>query len=334
MPMTRKYKELVQKIHSPEFSGAISVSQHNEMIIMDCNGYADRVNELKNNVDTRFAIASGTKLFTALGIMKLVELGKLKLTDKAFQYIPKEFTFYNKDITIKHLLTHTSGLPDYYDEDELKEKISTLKSVPNYDLHKPSDYLAIMPDKEMKFQPGEDFNYNNSAFVFLAIIIEQLTGDYHHWIKTKVLEPAQMTSSGFFKMNQLPQNTAIGYIELENGEYKSNIYELPIIGGGDGGMYTTVKDMDLFWNSLMNGLIVNKDIVKEMMTPQSKSTNMFYGLGVWLEKHNDLYLPLIIGQDPGVSFESGYNPNTKRIHTIISNTESGAWILSEILMKL
>jgi hypothetical protein len=81
----------------------------------------------------------------------------------------------------------------------------------------------------------------------------------------------------------------------------------------------------------MNGLIVNKDIVKQMITPHSESTSLFYGLGVWLKKQDDQFLPLIIGQDPGVSFESGYNPINRRIHTIVSNTESGAWILSNYL---
>ena len=135
-------------------------------------------------------------------------------------------------------------------------------------------------------------------------------------------------------MNQLPQNTATGYIELENGEYKSNIYELPIIGCGDGGMYTTVKDMNCFWDSFVHGKIVNKDIVQEMIKPHSHTTNLSYGLGVWLEKSEDHYNLLLIGQDPGVSFKSGYNPQTNRTHTIISNTESGVWIVSELLLEL
>lgn len=334
MATNKKLEEFVNEIHSPEFSGVIYVSQENELIIEDCNGYLDRPNELKINVNTRFAIASGTKIFTALGIMKLVEEGKLLLDEKAFKFIPKQFSKYNDDITIRHLLTHTSGLPDYYDEDELKEGVEAKLTIPNYELEKPSDYLEVLPNKEMKFQPGEDFNYNNSAFVLLAIIIEQLTGDYYRWIETKVLQPAEMASSGFFKMNQLPKNTALGYVEIIDGTYKSNIFDLPIIGGGDGGMYTTAKDMNHFWDSFMNGKIVRKDIVEKMITPHAQSDNIFYGLGVWLEKKEGYYLPMLYGQDPGVSFESGYNPIIKRTHTIISNTDSGAWKLSKLLLEL
>ncbi len=327
-------EEIKKIIHSPQFSGVVLVSDNDQVILEDCNGYSDRQNEIEININTRFGIASGTKLFTALGIMKLIEEGKLSLEDKALSFLPMLFPTYHQDITIKHLLTHTSGLPDYFDEDLLKEGEALHLAVPYCDLKKPTDYIPILPKTKMKFLPGEDFNYNNSAFVILAMIIEFITGDYYEWIKTKVLQPANMKSSGFFYMNQLPKNTALGYIELGNGEYQTNIYDLPIIGGGDGGMYTTVEDMNHFWDAFMNGKIVNNNILKQMITPHSHGENLLYGLGVWLKKKGDIYLPLIIGQDPGVSFESGYHPVTKRKYTVISNTETGAWKINGLLLDL
>ena len=182
--------------------------------------------------------------------------------DKVFDIVPRSFPTYDKSVTIKHLLTHSSGIPDYYDEELMEAGVDIKLSIPNYDLNKPSDYLEIMPDKKMKFAPGKAFNYNNSAFVLLAVIIELLTGDYHLWIEKEVLQKARMISSGFFKMDQLPTNTAIGYLETDKSSNKSNIYQLPIIGGGDGGMYTTVKDMDRFWDAFLEGEIVNSNIEK------------------------------------------------------------------------
>jgi CubicO group peptidase (beta-lactamase class C family) len=334
MKTNQKIELILEKCKSPEFSGAMLVRDDKDEIIKECNGYIDRVNEIKINIDTRFGIASGTKMFTALGIMKLVEEGKLSLEDKAFAFIENEFPMYDKRVTIKHLLTHTSGLPDYYDEDELKDGEELKLSVQNHLLKKPSDYLEVFPKKEMKFKPGEQFNYNNSAFVLLAIIIENLTGDYYEWIEKVVLEKANMKSSGFFKTNQLPKNTATGYIDMEDGTYKTNIFELPIIAGGDGGMYTTVGDMDLFWEVFLKGDIVSKEVVQEMITPHAHSENMSYGLGVWLEQNEDTYNPLLFGQDPGISFESGYHIKKKRIYTIVSNTDSGAWLLSGLLQEL
>mgnify|MGYP000282679255 CR=1 FL=1 len=195
---------MAKKTKSPEFSGVISIVKNDEIIFEDCNGYADRANKRKINMNTRFAIASGTKMFTAVGIMKLIEMDKLKLEDNALDLIPKKFPTYDQNITIKHLLTHTSGIPDYFDEDAIAAGVDMKQIIPNYDLNKPSDYLELMPNKEMKFKPGEDFNYNNSAFVLLAVIIELLTGDYHLWIEKEVLQKARMISSGFFKMDQLP----------------------------------------------------------------------------------------------------------------------------------
>jgi len=330
----KKLDLISERIKSPDFSGAILVCDHNEVIIEDCNGYADRANKRKINIDTRLAIASGTKMFTALGIMKLIELDRLKLDDKVFDIVPRSFPTYDKSVTIKHLLTHSSGIPDYYDEELMEAGVDIKLSIPNYDLNKPSDYLEIMPDKKMKFAPGKAFNYNNSAFVLLAVIIELLTGDYHLWIEKEVLQKARMISSGFFKMDQLPTNTAIGYLETDKSSNKSNIYQLPIIGGGDGGMYTTVKDMDRFWDAFLEGEIVNSNIVKEMITPHSHSSNLSYGLGVWLESNGESFDPILFGQDPGVSFVSGFQMLSNKKHTVISNTEKGAWGLSNLLKDL
>ena len=96
-----------------EFSGVISITQEDKTVYQKAFGYADIANKRKNRVDTVFGIASGTKLFTALAIGKLLERGKLSLNDKAFEIIEYDFPKYSKEVTLAHLLSHTSGIPDY-----------------------------------------------------------------------------------------------------------------------------------------------------------------------------------------------------------------------------
>lgn len=324
--------DLIRKtMCSDEFSGVISIRTQDHIILELSNGYLDIPNKQPNKINTRFAIASGTKLFTALGIMRLIEEKKLKLEDKICGFFPNQFPTYSNDVTIKHLLTHTSGIPDYYDENQIKENGELKLSIPWYDLKKPSDYLSIMPQKEMQFTPGEEFSYNNSAFVFLAIIIEKITGNYFTWIENEVLTKANMDSSGFFMLNKLPENCANGYTKISESQWETNIYKMPIIAGGDGGLYTTVEDLFKFWIALYEGKIIKDSTLDLVVYPHYKSKNMSYGLGVWLENISDQYIPVLFGEDPGISFESGYNRSNDQVHSIISNTIDGAWKISKLL---
>ena len=190
-------KKILKTVKSEDFSGVVYLEDKKDIVLAEANGYSNRPEKISNNLETKFAIASGTKFFTALGIMKLVEAGKLSLDDKAFSFVDYDFKFYDKDVTIKQLLTHTSGIPDYYDEDEISETGLPKLDKPWYELKKPSDYLEVLPQKEMLARPGEVFKYNNSAFVLLAIIIENITGDYYQWLETEVFELAGMKNTDF-----------------------------------------------------------------------------------------------------------------------------------------
>jgi CubicO group peptidase (beta-lactamase class C family) len=318
---------LKKKIESIDFSGIISIHKKGQTVLEITKGYLDWANRIPINRNTRFGIASGTKLFTALGIMRLVEEGKCQLDDLAFQYIPIKYSEYDQSITIRHLMTHMSGIPDYLDEEEIDDFGNFFVEKPWYALEKPSDYLSIMPNQTMRFKPGTDFAYNNSGFVFLAVIIEVLTGDYHQWIQKEVLDRANMKASGSFRLDALPANTAMGYKVLDKDLMQTNVYHLPIIAGGDGGLYISVDDMVNFWKSLFKGKIIHRDLLKDMLSIYQKSEGLSHGLGLWLERTKNGYMPVIIGEDCGVSFQSGFNYATEEIYTVISNTQDGAWPL-------
>ncbi|MBI9013961.1 MAG: serine hydrolase [Clostridiales bacterium] len=328
------FKTLESIIEEKKFSGVITIQKKNKIIYNRAFGYLDRANKVRNDINTSFGIASGTKLFTALGVLKLVESKQLSLDSKLFDIIERPFASYDPNVTIKQLLSHTSGLPDYYDEDLIDDFDNFKVSVPWHELLKPSDYMAVMPDRPMKFSPGENFHYNNGAFVFLAMVIESLSGDYHQWIEEEIIKPNSLNKTGFYKLNQLPENTAHGYIDMADS-WRTNIYSLPIIAGGDGGIFTSSDDLITLWKQLLDYKILSEDLTEILLTPHAETNEEgHYGLGIWLDQKKDIYNPSIVGADAGVSFISTHKIKEKLTINILSNTSEGAWEVNPSIQEL
>src|ERR687893_1658355 len=146
------------------FSGVVDIRRQDTVLYARAAGYADRSHKIENTLETRFGIASGTKFFTALAIGKLIEAGKLSFSTRLKDCIALDFPRYSPEITIRHLLTHTSGVPDYYDEEKITDFDNFTLSIPWYELRGPGDYLAAFPDEDMKFAPGERFSYSNGGY--------------------------------------------------------------------------------------------------------------------------------------------------------------------------
>src|ERR671912_1216162 len=176
MEHARLEKVLDTSIEEYAFSGVISISRRDTLLYERSAGYADRSNKVANTLETRFGIASGTKFFTALAIGKLIEAGKLSFSTRLKDCIALDFPRYSPEITIRHLLTHTSGVPDYYDEEKVTDFDNFTLSTPWYELKGPRDYLAAFPDEAMKFKPGERFSYSNGGYILLGVVIEELSG--------------------------------------------------------------------------------------------------------------------------------------------------------------
>ena len=322
------------------FSGVISIRQKGSVLYEQATGYADRSNKVENTVGTRFGIASGTKFFTALAIGKLIAAQKLSFATKLKDCLAVNFPHYSPEITIRHLLTHTSGIPDYYDEEKITDFDHFAPSLPCYELHGPRDYLAVFPDEAMKFPPGARFSYSNGGYILLGVVIEELTGlKYQEFVEQAIFKAIGMNQSGYFAFNQLPERTALGYIE-EAGGWRTNIYNLPIVGASDGGAFTTVHDLATLWQAFWEGGILPQELVEIYAAPyvkaETEGEHTYYGHGLWLSevagRKRQVY---ITGCDAGVSFRSSVNRDDDLLITVISNTTHGAWpVLRDIHMAL
>lgn len=312
------------------FSGVVDVRQQNTVLYVRAAGYADRSNKIANTLDTRFGIASGTKFFTALAIGKLIEAQKLSFATKLNECVSLDFPRYSPDITIRHLLTHTSGIPDYIDEEKITDFDNIDLGVPYYELRGPKDYLAVFPEEAMKFAPGERFGYSNGGYILLGVVIEALTGmRYQDFIEQQIFQPIGMNRSGYFAMNQLPEQAALGYIEDDNG-WRTNIYNLPIVGASDGGAFTTVDDLATLRTAFWRYQILSQELVEVYAAPYvhapTEGEHTYYGHGLWIrEDANQARDVYILGGDAGVSFGSSMNPANSVQVTVISNTTNGAW---------
>ncbi len=327
--MKKNLIELIrQKTDEISFSGVVGFTSEGQLQ-QEAFGYRDRANKIKNTIETRFAIASGTKGFTALGIGTLINEGKLELDTTAYSILGTKIKNLRPEITIRQLLAHTSGIGDHYDAEEIKEINSFFLSIPVQSLISPLDYIPLLEEKEQKFPPGDRPSYSNAGYVILAIIIESLSAmSFHEFIEKHVFAKAEMKQSGFFRSDCLPRNTALGYLSKDDW-LRTNVFNLPVIGSGDGGAYSTLADMSRFWKCLKSFQILPEKTLKPFLKPQNIVDDDWYGYGFWLNpKANQIILE---GYDAGVSFRSVTNNENDNGYTVISNTSSGVWPIVRLL---
>jgi CubicO group peptidase (beta-lactamase class C family) len=313
------------------FSGVVHVSRGGELLCERASGLADRDHGLANTSTTRFGIASGSKGFTALTIMSLVADGSLALDSSARSVIGDQLELIDPGVTVGHLLSHTSGIGDYLDESGATAVDDFVLPVPVDQLAKTTDYLAVLRGHPQRFRPGERFEYCDSGFVVLALIAEVVSArSFFDLVAERVFAPAGMNATAYTRSDELSGSEAIGYIPTPDG-WRTNQLHLPVRGSGDGGAYSTLADMALFWPALFAGRIVPRPIVDEMVRPRNDvpSESKRYGLGFWLRA--DRATVMLEGYDAGVSFRSAYDPASALLYTVISNTSAGAWPLVKLL---
>ncbi|TCC44246.1 class A beta-lactamase-related serine hydrolase [Kribbella capetownensis] len=310
------------------FSGVVWIDRAGEVEFAKAYGLANRAYRVPNSLDTRFGIASGSKGFTALAVLSLVQDGVLELSTTARSLLGKDLPLIADDVTVEHLLTHTAGIGDYLDE-EADTEITDYFVGAAHELTTTEAFLPLLDGHPTKFRAGERFAYCNGGFVVLALLAERASGvGYHDLVRERVLRPAGMSRTDFLRSDELPADAAVGYLPLD-GVDRSNVFHLPVLAGGDGGIHTTAADMSGFWRALFAGDIV--DSVEEVVRPRRDvpEKSRRYGLGFWLHESTDT--AILTGYDAGASFKSTHDPHTGTTCTVLSNTSPGAWPIARAL---
>lgn len=324
-------RSLDEAVAKNAFTGVTTVDAADRRTMERCEGFIHRALRVPMTAETRIAIASGSKAFTALAVMRLVEQGALRLDQPVRGLLGDDLPLIDDAVTIEHLLTHTSGVGDYLDEAEWEASDYVL-SLPAHTLTTSAAFLPMLDGHAQKFAPGERFSYCNGGYVVLAVLLERVTGEvYHDIVGRLVFEPGGLERTGFLRLNELPADAAPGYV-FDEGDLVNTLH-LPVLGNGDGGAFTTASDLHQFWLALLDGRIVSRETVDEMIRARHDvpDENRRYGMGFWLHRtHPALILE---GYDAGASFRSTHIVETQTTVSVLGNSTGGAWPLIFTLEK-
>ncbi len=296
---TRQFDTLYTELFDAgKFHGNVLVAEGGQIVYQNSFGLANEEDSISLSLESVFELASVSKQFTAMGIVQLQQEGKLAFEDDFAAYIP-ELAVY-EGITIKHLLTHTSGLPDYMElaEDHWdKTKIAT-----NEDIIK----LFQVHHPEIAFEPNESWEYSNTGYLLLGTIIERVSGKtFEGYLKETIFDPLGMENTFVYRRRYAPQvvgNYAQGYIYSESLQRKilpdemgQNFYVVYLDGiVGDGMVNSNLYDLLKWDRALYENTLVNAQ-EKEMIFSSyqtSDSTETDYGFG-WMIEESDKYQSIV-----------------------------------------
>lgn len=270
------------------FSGVVLVAKDGEPIFKYTGKYANLDYKVPSTLSTRYNSCAITQTFTATAVMQLVEQGKIDLSDKLDKYIVNIKDKITQDITIHQLLNHTAGLKDYY---SLSDYVSNFHLITDI-----RQLVTIIADYPLEFTPGTHYKMSNSNYVFLAAIIEKVTGTpYKKYIEDNILTPCKMEDSGLYSWVEPINNSAVGYTFNEDKESVKAAEFWAAHPFGADGIYITAEDLLKFMNAFTKNQLISEKSQK-LMTSQgiqtdslNKNTQTYFG---WLtaERHNQKVL--------------------------------------------
>jgi CubicO group peptidase (beta-lactamase class C family) len=274
--------EVIKDLLPSHVGAAVLAVDGGEVVFEHCWGIRQLGSEEPITPTTTFRMASVSKQFTATAVLTLVDEGKLSLDDPLSKFFADAPDYWN-DITLHHLLTHTSGIPAY---EGLVPRGTTLQI---------SDYnvLAMLLDTdEPKFTPGSKWEYSNSAYVLLALVVEQVAKQpYHEYLRAEVLQPLGMKGSvNFLRGINTPPERAYGHAPQPADAWKLADQSVTSATRGDGSVYSSLCDLRLWAQALGNAKgVLSEKTANAMASPQFKTTrdeNCHYGYGLFIDEHN------------------------------------------------
>lgn len=319
-------KKLDKLCQEDRFSGTLLVAKGEEIWFQRACGEATKSWHIANNLDTRFNLGSMNKMFTSLAIMQLVEKGKIQLNDPLSLYVdetwlPQSLT--NK-VTIRHLLTHSSGLGSYFNDKYFQSSRDLFRQL--------DDYKPLIHGDTLAFEPGSQFSYSNTGMFLLGVVIEKASGEnYFDYIRNHIYAPAGMIHSDCYELDRPVENLAEGYYLQGPGQWKNNLFLHVLKGGPAGGGYSTAPDLHRFALALMAGKLVSPESLAQMWTDPYGAE---YGFGFGVE---ETPAGLVVGHGggfPGLNSQLTLFPKQGFIIVVMSNYDNGANGLQDYIRGL
>lgn len=255
-----------------QFNGSVLVAEKGTVIYMKGHGWANMEWDIPNQADTKHRIGSITKQFTGMLILQLVEKGKLDLQVPISTYLPNYPEAIAKKVSLHHLLTHTSGIPNYT---ALPGFFAENSRKP----YTPEAFVEVFADLPLDFEPGEQFNYSNSGYFLLGVIIEKITGKTcEQVLQEQIFTPLEMNHSGFDHHDVILKNRARGY-EKDGKNYVNAAYIDMSIPYAAGSMYSSVEDLYLWDQALYTDKLLSQQNMELFFKPQVPAFGAHYAYG-------------------------------------------------------
>jgi len=264
------------------FSGTVLIAKDGVILYERAFGLASKRFGASNDIDTKFNLGSMNKMFTAVAIMRLVDAGKLSLDDPLSRYVDETWlpASITDRILIRHMLNHTSGLGSYFNETFWESSRARFRDL--------DDYKPLIRDETLAFDPGAGWQYSNTAFFLLGVVIEKVTGEsYFDHVRSAIFVPSGMGGTDSYEMDRPVENLAIGYVpEYDDaGErtWRNNLYMHVIKGGPAGGGFSTVHDLLKFDVALREGGLLTPEKRDQVWQSQPGANSPDYGYGFAVE---------------------------------------------------
>jgi CubicO group peptidase (beta-lactamase class C family) len=320
------------------FSGVVSITRAGVPLFAGAFGYANRAWKVRNSLDVRFDTASITKLFTAVATLQLIDRKRLALDTAVVDFLDLRETRISGDVTVFHLLTHTSGIGDDADEEAGESYEAIWANRPNYSVTETADFLPQFAHKPPNFAAGQGCRYCNCGYVLLGLLIERAGGlRYRDYVRQNVFARAGLADSDFMRMDRVSDNVAEGSDPLrdESGRisaWKKNIYSYPPVGSPDGGAHATAGDLDRFLRAVKAGALLSPETTAAFFTPQAHyrtvaggTAKYGYGLMFVVDATDRVVFYEKDGINAGASGVIRHYPEDDLTVVILSNMEKGAW---------
>jgi CubicO group peptidase (beta-lactamase class C family) len=266
-----KIDALVQKYCDyGQFNGSLLVAENGTVLLKKGYGYANFEWDIPCTPDTKFRLGSMTKQFTGMLVMQQVEKGSIRLDDSLMKYLPDYPNSEGRKVTVRHLLNHTSGIPNY------TEMISFRTDRNPYPLEK---LIAVFADKPLEFEPGTRWKYSNSGYVLLGAILEKATGhSYEQLLQEGIFDPLGMKNTGYDHAKPILKKRAAGYDKL--GMLLNTDFLDMSVPFSAGALYSTVEDLYLWDRALYTDRLISEKSKEEYFRPSLND----YAFG-WLITH-------------------------------------------------
>jgi CubicO group peptidase (beta-lactamase class C family) len=316
------------------FSGHAIVWREGAPIFSFAGGLAHRGHAVPIRDDTRFGVASITKMVTAIATLRLVDRGLVRLDRPLVDLLPVEQqpAALTRDHTLHHLLSHTSGLANYHDDDDptLASFLANWDRLPVYHVRRPADMLPLFRDLPAVAAPGTEIRYNDAAFILAGLAIEAVTGrPWDEVVAEEVFAPAAMGDTSLEALDHDPLRLAVGYMteDVPPEERRTNIYSLTANPMPDGGMITTPADLARLIDALLGGRLLSPELVEAMTRPQGPPSDDVeqWGYGCKLTVGGGRVVAIGHGgSDPGVAALLTHYLTEATTVAVLCNRDRGA----------